>query len=71
MKQISSSEFQRTYQRLTEPHEVTALGRVIATYYPTGTEPGAAANRALRDIGRRDIGGFGSARPAPKPGKSK
>ena len=34
MKQLPSPEFRKTYPRLTEPVEVTALGRVIGTYWP-------------------------------------
>ena len=37
MRQITSPEFRKTYPRLTEPVEVTALGRVIGTYWPTGS----------------------------------
>lgn len=36
MKQLPSPEFRKTYPRLTEPVEVTALGRMIGTYIPRG-----------------------------------
>ncbi|HEX5016482.1 MAG TPA: hypothetical protein VFX15_02720 [Actinomycetes bacterium] len=34
MKQITSTEFQKAYPRLTEPHEVTVLGRPIGRWVP-------------------------------------
>lgn len=37
MKQLPSPEFRKSYPRLQEPVEVTALGRVIGTYTPVGT----------------------------------
>ena len=36
MKQITSPEFRKSYPRLIEAVEVTALGRVIGTYWPVG-----------------------------------
>jgi hypothetical protein len=36
---IISSEFQKTYQRLTEPTVVTARWRTLGTWYPAGYEP--------------------------------
>ncbi len=38
MQKISSTEFRKTYGSLTEPVEVTALGRVIGTYWPQGSD---------------------------------
>ena len=37
MKTITSTAFQKAYPRLAEPHQVTALGRLIGTWYPAGT----------------------------------
>lgn len=37
MKQLTSPEFRKSYPRLQEPVEVTALGRVIGTYVPVGS----------------------------------
>lgn len=68
MERITSTEFQKAYPRLSEPHEVTALGRVIGTWYPQGTLPGAPPP-VLEPI----IGAYSSRpfTPAPKPGKGK
>lgn len=69
MKQITSTEFQKAYPRLTEPHEVTANGRPIGTWIPTRWNNDfspSGPTPALED--RYD------ARPvsaAPKPGRKK
>jgi hypothetical protein len=36
MNQLTSAEFRKSYPRLTEAVEVTALGRVIGVYTPSG-----------------------------------
>ena len=71
MKQITSTEFQKTYSRLIEPHEVTALGRVIGTYYPVGTLRDYGPGQMDARIEARSPGAFGAPRPAPKPSKGK
>lgn len=45
---IISSEFQKTYQRLTEPTVVTARWRTLGTWYPDGTQPDPGARADLR-----------------------
>jgi hypothetical protein len=42
MNCITSRAFQSNYQRLVEPCIVTARSRTLGTWYPKGTEPGAA-----------------------------
>lgn len=37
MKTITSSDFQKRYQKLDEPHEVTVFGRTVAFWVPVGT----------------------------------
>lgn len=50
MKQLTSPEFRKSYPRLTEPVEVTALGRVIGTFYPGPSRtPSDAALAALSE----------------------
>ena len=71
-KQIPSSEFQKTYQRLTEPHDVTVLGRVIAHYFPVGTMPedsAASGEGVVRDLHLGSPAPI--VRPVPKPGKKR
>lgn len=48
MKQITSSEFQKTYARLDEAVQVTVHGRVIGTWVPG--DPAQKAT-AVRDFG--------------------
>jgi hypothetical protein len=36
VKSLPSSEFRRVYPSLDEPTEVTALGRLIGTWFPVG-----------------------------------
>lgn len=55
MRQITSAEFRKAYPTLTEPVEVTALGRKIGAYYPSGEAPSSATPK-----------GFQEFRPAPK-----
>lgn len=38
MKQVSSADFRKLYARENEPVEVTAYGKVIGTWYPTGVD---------------------------------
>ena len=45
MKTLSSSEFRRTFARLTEPVTVTVLGRPIAVYTPALPEAFKAERR--------------------------
>lgn len=45
MKTLSSSEFRRTFARLTEPVTVTVLGRPIAVYTPALPEDFKEARR--------------------------
>lgn len=47
MRDVPSSEFRITYARLTEPVNVTALGRSIGTWYPAGT--GAAEETVVKE----------------------
>lgn len=68
MKIVTSTEFQKSYARLVEPTEVTALGRVIGTYYPVGTHPGI---REPQEVTQPLGHSFGTSTPAPKPGKKK
>ena len=70
MERITSTEFQKAYPRLTEPTEVTALGRVIGTWYPFGTSPIVGQGPAPTTT----TGASYSTRPfspAPKPGSKK
>jgi hypothetical protein len=38
MKQVSSADFRKLYARENEPVEVTAYGKVIGVWYPTGAD---------------------------------
>jgi len=69
LEQISSTEFQRVYSRLSEPRVVTALGRPIGTWYPVGTEPQTVTSDALTlsDPLGRPMSSIGHSAPAPKP----
>jgi hypothetical protein len=37
MDKIASTEFQKRYPRLDTPHQVTAHGRTLGVWFPTGT----------------------------------
>ena len=40
---IASTEFRKVYAQLDEPHEVTALGRIIGTWLPARYVPSASS----------------------------
>lgn len=72
MKQITSADFRKEYPRLTEPHEVTALGRVIGRWLPGAADAVVAKAAEAAEAAEPDAGSsWGQFRPAPKPTRKK
>lgn len=78
MKTIPSSEFRKTYGKLTEPHVVTVSGHAIGFWSPwivadengIVTDPHRIAEMpAAFRAQHTPIESFRSIRPVPKPGR--
>lgn len=64
---MDSTTFRRDYAKLTEPTEVTVLGRRIGIYYPEGTAPKSSTRLETSTIGVISTPVFDRpATPAPK-----
>ncbi len=68
MKELSSSEFRRTFHQLIEPVTVTVLGRPIGSYTPIMSSiDDRAVMVTVPDLGDVQMRPGGSFRPVPKP----
>lgn len=58
MKQLASAEFRKKYTALSESHEVTAHGKVIGTWVPSGSpfpQSDQGANPAAEAVATPDV----------------
>jgi hypothetical protein len=73
MKTLSSSVFRKVYPSLDEPTEVTALGRLIGTWFPVGqgTEYPSVQWRPLTEEAKVRFNTQPFTGPIPKSGRKK